>query len=75
VLVKITHASDDEIEGVDLSALEVGRIYDVPAELATYLIVTRSAEPAELPAGRERRRHFSGKTLPFPVAADRRRHD
>jgi len=73
VLVKITDARGDEIEGFDLGSLVVGGIYDLPAELATYLIVTLCAEPADLPARRERRRRFSGKTLPFPLAADRRR--
>ena len=43
--VRITHRRPGEIDGVDLSAFEVGLIYDVSPSLATYLIMTGTADP------------------------------
>jgi hypothetical protein len=43
--VRITHRRPGEVDGVDLSAFEVGLMYDVSPSLATYLIMTGTAEP------------------------------
>ena len=43
--VRITHRRPGEVDGVDLSAFEVGFMYDVSPSLATYLIMTGTAEP------------------------------
>lgn len=43
--VRITRRRPGEVDGVDLSSFEVGSMYDVSASLATYLIMTGSADP------------------------------
>ena len=43
--VRITHRRPGEIDGVDLSRFEVGLMYDVSPSLATYLIMTGTADP------------------------------
>ena len=43
--VRITRRRPGEVDGVDLSSFEVGMLYDVSPSLATYLIMTGSAEP------------------------------
>lgn len=43
--VRITHRRPGEVDGVDLSAFEVGFVYDVSPSLATYLIMTGTADP------------------------------
>ena len=45
--VRITRARQGEIDGVVLDAFQVGEIYDVPASLGTYLVITSSAELVE----------------------------
>ena len=46
--VRITRARQGEIDGVRLDTFEVGEIYDLPAELGTYLIITASAVPVDV---------------------------
>jgi hypothetical protein len=43
--VRITHRRPGEVDGVDLSRFEVGLMYDVSPSLATYLIMTGTADP------------------------------
>jgi hypothetical protein len=43
--VRITHCRRGEVDGVDLSSFEVGSTYDVSPSLATYLIMTGTADP------------------------------
>jgi hypothetical protein len=43
--VRITHRRPGEVDGVDLSTFEVGLMYDVSPSLATYLIMTGTADP------------------------------
>ena len=43
--VRITRRRPGEVDGVDLSAFEVGFMYDVSPSLATYLIMTGTADP------------------------------
>lgn len=43
--VRITHRRPGEVDGVDLSTFEVGLTYDVSPSLATYLIMTGTADP------------------------------
>jgi hypothetical protein len=43
--VRITHRRPGEVDGVDLTAFEVGFVYDVSPSLATYLIMTGTADP------------------------------
>jgi hypothetical protein len=43
--VRITHRRPGEVDGVDLSTFEVGSTYDVSPSLATYLIMTGTADP------------------------------
>lgn len=42
--VRITRARHGEIDGVVLDAFQVGGIYELPSGLATYLVITKSAE-------------------------------
>jgi hypothetical protein len=43
--VRITHRRPGEVDGVDLNTFEVGLMYDVSPSLATYLIMTGTADP------------------------------
>jgi hypothetical protein len=43
--VRITQRRPGEVDGVDLSTFEVGLTYDVSPSLATYLIMTGTADP------------------------------
>jgi hypothetical protein len=43
--VRITHRRPGEVDGVELSTFEVGLMYDVSPSLATYLIMTGTADP------------------------------
>ena len=50
--VRITRARRGEVDGVRLEAFQVGEVYDLPATLATYLIITASALPADVTGAR-----------------------
>lgn len=77
--VRITRRRPGEVDGVDLSTFEVGSTYDVSPSLATYLIMTGTADPVvdERPAlvvpveeiQHKARRSDSGRRL-RAVAAD-----
>ena len=45
--VRITRPRQGEIDGVELSTLEVGIAYNLPQTLAAYLLLTQSAEAVE----------------------------
>lgn len=47
VRVRITRPRQGEIDGVDLSELEVGVAYHLPLTLAAYLLLTQSAQLVE----------------------------
>ena len=74
----MTRPRAGDLEGVDLAAFEVGVVYDLPPPLATYLVVTMSAELVDAadatPSNRTERRGFSGYWI-RGVAADHRRDD
>ena len=54
----------------------MGVVYDVPAPLATYLVVTQSAELVDDEEERaSEQRMFRGVWPPFSVAAERRRRE
>jgi hypothetical protein len=42
--VRITHERRDTIDGFALERLKLDQIYDLPASVAAYLVVTKSAE-------------------------------
>jgi hypothetical protein len=42
--VRITRPRSEEIDGIRLSSLNVGQVYDLPSSLATYLVATKAAE-------------------------------
>ena len=72
--VRITRALRGSIDGIQLSRLVEGQVYDVNTSLACYLLSEKVAEPADgestaLPTAETR-----GQTaLPRSMAADRRR--
>lgn len=45
--IRMTRPVSEEIDGIDVSSLRAGAIYDLPATLATYLILNAAAEPTE----------------------------
>ena len=48
--IRITAASQGDLDGIDLSAFGVGMTYDVSTSLATFLVATQSAivvDPSE----------------------------
>jgi hypothetical protein len=51
--IRITRAQSGDIDGIDIGSLRPGMIYDLPASLATYLILNAAGEPAELRAADE----------------------
>ena len=77
MLIRILRPRRGEIEGVELSDFDVGATYDVAPSLATYLIVTQSAEAVEPSAHRapdpREKREFRGAFPPLAIAADRQR--
>jgi hypothetical protein len=66
--VRITRRRPGEVDGVNLSAFEVGSVYDVSPSLATYLVMTGSADPVvdERPA-----LVVPVEDVPHPVEASR----
>jgi hypothetical protein len=44
----MTSAASGEIDGIDISELRPGLIYELPASLATYLILNHVGEPVDL---------------------------
>lgn len=84
--VRITKRLKGSIDGIQLSRLIEGRVYDVQTSLACYLLLEQMAEPASngelkavLPARKdavqrpvETRRAIA---VPRSIAADRRRRD
>ena len=82
--VRITKALEGSIDGIQLSRLVQGQVYDVNTSLACYLLSDKMAEPANgesctaLPAEKktvhQRTAETRGTTdLPRSVAADRLR--
>lgn len=45
--IRMTSARNGTIDGVNLDVFQVGHTYDVDQSIASYLIVTGAAEPAE----------------------------
>ena len=43
--VCVTRSTQEEVDGIELGAFQVGLAYDVPAALATYLITSGFADP------------------------------
>ena len=69
--VRITRPRTGELDGVDLADFEVGIIYSLPAALASYLVVTQSAEFVDDSAAiRLETQLFRGVPPPPAVAAD-----
>ena len=69
--VRITRPRSGELDGVDLADLEVGITYNLPAALASYLMVTQSAEFADgTDATRPETQLFRGVPPPASIAAD-----
>jgi hypothetical protein len=71
VRVRITRSRSGEVDGVDLADFEVGITYNLPAALASYLVVTLSAEFVEdTEAVRPETQLFRGVPPPPSIAAD-----
>ena len=73
--VRITRRRSGEIDGIDLDAFVEGAIYDISSSLATYLIMTSSAEPvmdeqAAAPLPVEEVQTKVENTTPPAIAAD-----
>ena len=45
VRIRISREHPGEIDGMALGALRVGRVYEVPATIGTYLVAIECAEP------------------------------
>ena len=45
--IRITRTESGEIDGIDIGSLRAGLVYDLPASLATCLILNTTAEPVE----------------------------
>lgn len=58
--IRITHSKQGEIDGIPLNAFQVGRVYEVPSSIGTYLIVTNAVDLAL--------EESSTLVLPLPVA-------
>ena len=81
--VRITETLTGSIDGIQLSRLAKGQVYDVYTSLACYLLSERMAEPAQeheptagLPIGKQKPELAdASKHIPFPraIAADRLR--
>jgi len=81
--VRITRALRGSIDGIQLSRLAKGQVYDINTSLACYLLSEQVAEPANnescaaLPAERNggdaRAETREGMVVPRSIAADRRR--
>ena len=81
--VRITRALKGSIDGIQLSRLEEGHVYDVNTSLACYLLSEQMAEPASDEKSASARRIDTDATgrsaetrkapvLPRSIAADRR---
>jgi hypothetical protein len=71
VRVRITRPRRGEIDGVNLSHLETGIVYNLPTTLAAYLLLTQSAEAAkDGEPDRPETMVFRGLPPPADVAAD-----
>ena len=69
--VRITRARSGELDGVDLADFEVGITYNLPPALASYLVVTLSAEFVDdNEAVRRETQLFRGVPPPPAIAAD-----
>ena len=73
--VRITKALRGSIDGIQLSRLVQGQVYDVNTSLACYLLSEEMAEPAngESCAALPAEKKTVATVLPRSVAADRRR--
>ena len=82
--VRITRALRGSVDGIQLSRLVKGQVYDINTSLACYLLSEEVAEPANgescaaLPAEKNTRDERAvesreGIVLPRSIAADRRR--
>jgi hypothetical protein len=78
VRIRVTRARSGELDGVALDSFVVGQVYEVPASLATYLVITGSAEPVSehdrAPFHPFERRIDVG-VIPPAIAADRPKRD
>ena len=68
--VRITKALAGSIDGIQLSRLSKGRVYDVNTSLACYLLSEEMAELSETAASETRNRD---SFVPRSIAADRTR--
>lgn len=79
--IRMTRAVRGDVDGILLTNFQVGLTYDVSPSLATYLIMTGSAEPiiddtsAVMIPINKRRMAFPPASPPMDVAADATRRD
>ena len=74
--VRITKALAGSIDGIQLSRLSTGRVYDVNTSLACYLLSEEMAEPApsdEIASAAPAETRTKGSFVPRSIAADRSR--